>query len=109
MGKNNNGIWIEDLLCGEKLSGTEKLWRDIYRIADEFYLLVTAVRYPLTSDVQQYRINVCKIKKGKWFILFEEGGMELEIILRKLKKKLVTYKDEHKEYNLRKPGGGEMI
>lgn len=108
-GKKADGVWFEELLCDERLSGTEKLWRDIYRIADEFFLMVSCRRYPLVSELQQYHISICKAKKGKWYILFEEEGMELEVVLKKLRKKLESYKDDHKEYLIQRPGGGEMI
>lgn len=109
MEKNNDGIWLEDLLV-EKLSGTEKLWRDIYRIADEFYLAITLVKYPLTSYKPSYTIKVYRKSKDGWNkILVEQKGMELELILKKILKELNKYKDEHKSYLIQKPGGGEMI
>lgn len=109
MEKNSDGAWLDDLLCGEKLSGTEKLWRDIYRIADEFYLMVKLNRYPLVADIPQYKITICKSRNRKWHILFEERGMELEQLLKKVRKQLNSYKDDHKEYIVQRPGGGEMI
>lgn len=109
MGNKDDGVWLDELLCGEKLSGTEKLWRDIYRIADEFYLLVRLHRYPLVADIPQYKITICKLKSKKWYILFEEKGMELEVLLKKMKKKLEGYKDDNKEYIIQKAGGGEFI
>lgn len=109
MEKNNDGIWLEDLLV-EKLSGTEKLWRDIYRIADEFYLAITLVKYPLTSYKPSYTIKVYKKSKDGWNkILVEQKGMELGLILKKILKELNKYKDEHKSYVIQRPGGGEMI
>ena len=88
MEKNNDGIWLDDLLV-EKLSGTEKLWRDIYRIADEFYLAITLVKYPLTSDKPSYTIKVYKKSKDGWNkILVEQKGMELGLILKKILKEL---------------------
>lgn len=109
--ENKDGIWLDDILCKEKLSGTEKLWRDIYRICDEFYLLLNMIKYPLTSDRQEYSITIyARDKVGNWGrTLFSEKGMELEVILRKLKKQLEQYKTDHKEYHLQKPGGGEMV
>lgn len=109
MEKNNDGVWLEDLLV-EKLSGTEKLWRDIYRIADEFYLAITLVKYPLTSYKLSYTIKVYKKSKDGWSkVLIEQKGMELELILKKILKELNKYKDEHKSYVIQKPGGGELI
>lgn len=109
MEKNNDGVWLEDLLV-EKLSGTEKLWRDIYRIADEFYLAITLVKYPLTSSKPSYIIKVYKKSKDGWNkILVEQKGMELGLILKKILKELNKYKDEHKSYVIQRPGGGEMI
>lgn len=111
MEKNNDGVWLEDLFM-EKLSGTEKLWRDIYRITDEFYLTISLIKYPLTSYKQSYTIRIYKknSKTGKWdIVLVEQKGMELEPMLKKILKELNKYKDEHKQYNLQKPGGGEMI
>jgi len=109
MEKNNDGVWLEDLLV-EKLSGTEKLWRDIYRIADEFYLAITLVKYPLTSYKPSYTIKVYKKSKDGWNkVLVEQKGMELELILKKILKELNKYKDEHKNYVIQKPGGGELI
>lgn len=109
MEKNNDGVWLEDLLV-EKLSGTEKLWRDIYRIADEFYLAITLVKYPLTSYKPSYTIKVYKKSKDGWNkILVEQKGMELGLILKKILKELNKYKDEHKSYVIQRPGGGEMI
>ena len=109
MEKNNGGIWLDDLLV-EKLSGTEKLWRDIYRIADKFYLAITLVKYPLTSDKPSYTIKVYKKSKDGWNkILVEQKGMELGLILKKILKELNKYKDEHKSYVIQRPGGGEMI
>lgn len=109
MEKNNDGIWLDDLLV-EKLSGTEKLWRDIYRIADEFYLAITLVKYPLTSYKPSYTIKVYKKSKDGWNkVLVEQKGMELKLILKKILKELNKYKDEHKSYLIQKPGGGEMI
>lgn len=104
-------LWLDDLLCGEKLSGTEKLWRGIYNICDEFHLLIRLLKYPLTSNRPEYSIVIYKQDKlGKWGKeLYKDTGMELEPILKKLKKWLVEYKDKHKEYNLTKPGGGVMI
>lgn len=109
MEKNNDGVWLDDLLV-EKLSGTEKLWRDIYRIADEFYLAITLVKYPLTSYKPSYTIKVYKKSKDGWNkILVEQKGMELGLILKKILKELNKYKDEHKSYVIQRPGGGEMI
>lgn len=105
----SDGITLEDMLCGERLSGTEKLWRDINRVCDEFFFLIKFTRYPLTADLMQYKVVICKPKKNKWYIVFEESGMELEVILKKLKKKLDKYKTDHKIYNLQRPGGGELI
>lgn len=111
MGKNINQIWFEDLLCEERLTGTERLWRNICRIADGLYLVVTLEKYPLTSNKQSYTIKVHKKDEAsKWnLILFEQSGMELEPILSKVLKDLVNYRDENKEYQLQKPGGGELI
>lgn len=109
MENKSGGVWIDDILCGEKLSGTEKLWRDIYRIADEFYLLVKLSRYPLVANTPQYKITICKVKKQQWYILFEEKGMEMEPLLRKIKRLLNKYRDDHKEYIVQKSGGGEFI
>lgn len=106
---SSDGVWLEDMLCGERLSGTEKLWRDINRICDEFYLLVKFTRFPLTADIPQYQIIICKYKKDKLYKVTEEVGMELDVVLKKVKKYLEKYKMDHKEYNLQKPGGGEMI
>lgn len=109
MEKNNDGVWLDDLLV-EKLSGTERLWRDIYRIADEFYLAITLVKYPLTSGKPSYTIKVYKKSKDGWNkILVEQKGMELGLILKKILKELNKYKDEHKSYVIQRPGGGEMI
>lgn len=109
MEKNNDGVWLDDLLV-EKLSGTEKLWRDIYRIADEFYLAITLVKYPLTSYKPSYTIKVYKKSKDGWNkILVEQKGMELGLILKKILKELNKYKDEHKSYVIQRPGGGELI
>jgi hypothetical protein len=109
MEKNNDGVWLEDLLV-EKLSGTEKLWRDIYRIADEFYLAITLVKYPLTSYKPSYSIKVYKKTKDGWNkVIVEQKGMELELILKKILKELNKYKDEHKTYVIQRPGGGELI
>lgn len=109
MEKNNDGVWLDDLLV-EKLSGTEKLWRDIYRIADEFYLAITLVKHPLTSYKPSYTIKVYKKSKDGWNkILVEQKGMELGLILKKILKELNKYKDEHKSYVIQRPGGGEMI
>lgn len=108
MGNKDDGVWLDDLFC-ERLSGSEKLLRDIYRTADEFFLLVRLNRYPLVSNMPQYRIIICKVKQGKWRIIFEESGMELEPVLKKIKKKLEKYKEDNKEYIIQKAGGGEFI
>lgn len=108
---NSDGIWLDDLLCKEKLSGTEKLWRDIYRICDEFYFVIRLLKYPLTSKRQEYSIVIYGPDKvGKWGNeLYKNTGMELEKLLKEVKKWLSQYRDNHKEYNLQKPGGGVMI
>lgn len=109
MENNNDGVWITDMLCGERLRGLEKLLRDTYRIADELYLLINIKRYPLVvvPSLHQYHITVCKPKDNKWLVLFEEKGMELEIIFNKLKRELEKYKRDHKEYLVTKANGGE--
>lgn len=103
-----DGIWLEDLFS-ERLSGTEKLWRDIYRTADEFQMMVRLDRYPLVLDMQQYVITIGKVKKGKWIKIYSFKGMELEPLLKQIKKTMEKYKLEHKEYLVQRPGGGEMI
>ena len=109
MEKNKDGVWLDDILCDTQLTGSEKLWRDINRIADEFYLLVTMYRYPLISEAQQYTVRICRNKNKKWLIIYEAQGMELDVVLRKIKKKLEKYKDDNKEYIIQKAGGGEFI
>lgn len=108
---NKDGVWLDDLLCGEKLSGTEKLWRDIYRVCDEYYLLIRLLKFPLTSNVPEYSLIIYgKDKVGKWGReLYKDKSMELEPLLKRTKKWLNNYRDNHKEYNLQKPGGGEMV
>lgn len=105
----SDGITLEEMLCGERLSGTEKLWRDIYRICDEFFLLVKFTRYSLTADIPQYDIAICKYKKDKLVAVVRETGMEIEVVLKNLKKKMEKYRMDHKSYDLQKPGGGVLI
>lgn len=108
--ENKRDIWLEDLLLEPKLSGTEKIWRNIYRICDEFYLLLRFLKYPLTSERQEYVITIYGSDKLGWNkVLVTVKGMEIDKVLKEVKKFLENYKVNHKEYNLRKPGGGEMI
>lgn len=106
---NEDGVWITDMLCGERLKGLEKLLRDTYRIADELYMLINIKRYPLVvvPDLPQYDVTVSKVIKNKWVVISREKGMELEIIFNKVKRKLEEYKREHKDYLLTKSNGGE--
>ena len=108
MGNKDDGVWLDDLFC-ERLSGTEKLWRDIYRITDEFYLLVRLDRYPLVANEPQYSLKVCKLKNKKWYLIYEVQGMELQVVLKTMIRKLDKYKDDHREYMVQRPGGGEFI
>ena len=106
---NKNSIPLDDLLRDARLTGTEKLWREIFRICDEFFLLIKFDRYPLTAGVPQFKVTIYGVKQNKWYWLFEENGMELQVVLSKLKKQLEDYKMRNKEYQLHKPGGGEMV
>lgn len=109
MENKDNGVWLDDLLTDKRLSGTEKLWRDIYRVADEFRLMVRFHRYPLTMMRAQYAVSIYKVVNKKWTIQFKQEGMELEPLLKGIRKTLDNYKDEHKEYIIQKAGGGEFI
>lgn len=109
MEENKDGIWFEDLLCDAKISGTEKLWKEIHRLADRCFFLIRYRRYPLAMAVSQYKVTILKIKGNTLYKVFEESGMELDQILRKIKKKMENYYNEHKDYLVQKPGGGEMV
>lgn len=99
----------DDQQVTERLSGTEKLLREVNRIADQFYLLVELTRYPITRNGKQYKIIIYGPDKGEWCKLFQESAMEFEAVLKYIKKDLDDYKMRNKEYSLRKPGGGELI
>lgn len=111
MDLNNDNSLLIDLLHMERLNNTEKLLRSVYRIADEFYLVVNIIKYPLTSSKRQYSITIYgQDKLGKWKIkLLNEKGMELEPLLKSVYDYLEKYKDGYKKYNLQKSGGGEMV
>lgn len=108
MGKNDEGIWLDDILCSKELGGTEKLWRDIYRVADRRNLLVNFRKYPIAYS-PEYEIEIFKKKKDGWFLFIKETGMELEPLLRKIKKLVENYYNDTKEYIVQKPGGGDMV
>lgn len=109
MEMNNKSLSMFDTLCNNRLGNTERLWRDIYRIADEHYLLIRYQRYPLISEKSQYKVTVYNVKDKEWVVLFEEEGMALDDILMKLKKQLNKYHIKNREYLIQKPGSSEMI
>ena len=109
-GMKNDGLWLDDLFR-EKLTGAEKIFKDIQRWCDEHYLLFNLRKYPLTSNKQQYTVIIAKYsnKMKKWKVIMKESNMELLPLLKLINKKLIKYHDEHKIYNLLKLGGGEWI
>lgn len=98
---SKDGVWIDDLLS-ESLTNIEKLWREIYRLTDKYCFKVKMCRYPLIMNKLHYMVTIYKIKNKTWTILFEEKEMELELLLKKLKRKLDEYDYKHKEYIVNK-------
>lgn len=91
-------------------SELENLIKSINNLADETYFTIYAKKFPLTMGLQEFDIKLVRSKKdGKQYCYFHEEGMELLPILKRTKKYLERWKDNHKEYNIQKPGGGEMI
>ena len=109
MEKSKSELFQDDQPVTERLSGTEKLLRDVNGIADQFYSLVKLIRYPITRNGKHYKMIIYGPDKGEWCKLFQESAMEFETVLKYIKKDLDDYKMKNKEYSLRKPGGGELM
>ena len=59
-----------------------------------------------------YDIKLARKSKkdgNKMAVYYHDEGMELLPLLKRLKKYLEKWKENHKEYNLQKPGGGISI
>ncbi len=105
---NEGDLWIDDLL-GESISRSEMMWKEIYAITDKFNFIIKFMRYPLALDTMHYVITIYKAKDGKWVSIYQQKGMELLPLLRKVKIHLQEYELKHKEYIVMKPGAGELI
>lgn len=108
METNDNGIWFDDLIF-DKLTDTERLWREIFRIADEYRLMIRFHRHYLLSKRRQYTITVYKLKNGEEESIISVEAMELAPLLREVKQALNQYRNKHKDYLIQKPGIGELI
>ena len=93
----------------KKTTGMEKLIRDIGTMCDRTYFNLYFKRMPLTSGLQQYDIKLGFKEGEKVHIYYHDEGMDLMSMLKKCKKYLDKWYENHREYDLQKPGGGEMI
>ena len=113
MSNDIDGVWIEDFLVDSdidiELKDSEKLWREIYTLADDLFLTVIYTKYPLVSNKQQHNISIYKSKNKVPVQVFEVQGMELKPVLKKANTFLKKYKEDRREYIVQKPYGGEFI
>ena len=105
---NEGDLWIDDLL-GESISRSEMMWKEIYAITDKFNFIIKFMRYPLALNTPHYVITIYKAQDKKWVAMYQQKGMELIPLLRKVKIHLQEYELKHKEYIVNKPGYGELI
>ena len=114
MASNSDGLWLDDLLSErtnvpERMGGVEKKLRFVSGLVDELFLLLRINKYPIILDKPQYKVTVGKLKDKKWVKIYEEEDMELLPLLTRCEKFLKKYRDDHKDYILTKPGGGDII
>lgn len=109
MGNNSDGVWIEEFLVGEEidindLKDTEKLWREIYTLSNDLYLLIIYKKYPLVSEITQHSISIFKLKgkRNQQSKIYSTEGMDLKAVLKAVKNFLKKYKSDKKEYIVQK-------
>lgn len=105
--KNDDGLWLDGLL-DEKLKGTELYIRKINRYCDELGLHYRITKHPLSIESKTYEFQVLKVKQNKYYLLYKDDNVELEILLKKSLKWFKEYHDKHREIHLTK-GGIEYI
>ena len=95
-----------------KTTGMEKLIREIGPLLDSSGFTLYFKRNPLISELQIYDIKLARKSKedeNKMAVYYHDEGMELLPLLKRLKKYLEKWKENHKDYNRQKPGGGTYI
>lgn len=99
-----NGIWLDELLCEEKLKGTELQLRNVNRYCDELGLHYRLTKHLLSISSFNWEFRLLKYKQGKFYIIYQEHEMELEILLKKAQKFIKQYYKDHKEVVISKGG-----
>lgn len=89
-------------------SETDKLLREIDNMCEKYFLTFNARKYPITSGRKCFDMKILKPgKEDKFYILYQDEGMEMVPMLKKIKAYLEKYDREHKDYHSQKSGGGE--
>ena len=92
-----------------KTTGMEKLIREIGILLDSSGFALYFKRNPLISELQMYDIKLARKSKkdeNKMAVYYHDEGMELLPLLKRLKKYLEKWKENHKEYNRQKRRNG---
>lgn len=93
----------------KKTTEMERLMRDIGAMLDRTYFTLYFKRLPLTTGLQQYDIKLGMKKGDKVSVYYHDEGMELTSMLKKCKKYLDKWYENHKEYNIQSSGGGAYL
>ena len=93
-----------------KTTQLESIMRDIGHLVDRCGFTLYFKRRPLISELQMYDIKLGRMnKEGKVAIYYHDEGMELMSMFKKLKKYLDKWYQDHRDYHMQRPGGGEMV
>ncbi len=93
-----------------KTTQMESIMRDIGHLIDSSGFTLYFKRQPLISELQMYDIKLGrKGKEGKVHVYYHDEGMELMSMFKRLKKYLDRWYEDHRDYNIQKPGGGGYL
>lgn len=93
-----------------KTTQMENIMKQIGNLIDRCGFTLYFKRHPLISELQLYDIKLGrKGKEGKVNVYYHDEGMELMPMFKRLKKYLDRWYEDHRDYNIQKPGGGEYV
>lgn len=93
-----------------KTTQMENIMKQIGNLIDRCGFTLYFKRHPLISELQLYDIKLGRNgKEGKINVYYHDEGMELMPMLKRLKKYLDRWYEDHRDYNIQKPGGGEYL
>lgn len=99
--------------CKQKQKETiEQIFRDIINYCDKYYLSIKLNKDPIISDNPQYTMYICRFNKisGKFNkIIFKQKSINILDLLFKVRKNLIKYEKENKEYVVQEPGGMQCL